>query len=130
MKPNPNSVMMDWFEQQTHRMYITSVTIAEITYGLHILPTGNRKHDLEDMFQKTLDQAFQYSILSFDEDAAKRYRILMGKRKMLGRPMSILDGQIAAIAQCHNLPIATRNIADFLDSGIALCNPFNESSPT
>lgn len=37
----------------------------------------------------------------------------MGRRKKLGRPMSVLDGQIAAIAQTHHLALATRNVRDF-----------------
>jgi predicted nucleic acid-binding protein len=50
----------------------------------------------------------------------------MGQRKESGRPLSIPDGQIAAIARAHGATIATRNIRDFVDCGIELINPFSE----
>jgi predicted nucleic acid-binding protein len=41
-----------------------------------------------------------------------------------GRPMSLPDGQIAAIAQTNHMALATRNITDFEACGIQLINPF------
>jgi predicted nucleic acid-binding protein len=52
------------------------------------------------------------------------YAEIMGMRKEKGRPMSLPDGQIAAIAQTNYLSLATRNITDFEDRGIELINPF------
>ena len=47
----------------------------------------------------------------------------MGRRKEQGRPMSLPDGQIAAVAQTNHLSLATRNIRDFERCGIELINP-------
>jgi predicted nucleic acid-binding protein len=49
----------------------------------------------------------------------------MSLRKQQGRPMSFQDGQIAAIALQHGLPLATRNIKDFEGVGLLLVNPFD-----
>jgi predicted nucleic acid-binding protein len=42
----------------------------------------------------------------------------------MGRPLSIPDGQIASIAKVHSMMVATRNTADFEDTGIELINPW------
>lgn len=50
----------------------------------------------------------------------------MGLHKKLGRSLSVLDGQIAAIASTHNLGIATRNIKNFQNCDLELINPFSD----
>ena len=125
MKVSPSTKVMTWMDKhQAIELFITTTTIAEIFYGINVLPDGNRKRSLEDSFNKTLEFAFKHRILSFDEAAAQLYGEIMGKRKMLGRPLSIFDGQIASIAIANKFSIATRNVRDFIDCEINLINPF------
>jgi toxin FitB len=63
-------------------------------------------------------------ILPFDKSSAHIYGQIMSKRKTLGRSMSILDGQIAAIAVTNELDIVTRNARDFIECGLSVLNPF------
>lgn len=62
--------------------------------------------------------------LAFDEASAYAYGEVMSRRKRAGRPMSILDGQIAAIAFTHALSVVTRNVRDFTDCGLNIFDPF------
>jgi predicted nucleic acid-binding protein len=125
MKPSPSASVMAWLDQQeVTQLFITTITIAEIFYGLNILPEGNRRTLLEDAFNKAIIAAFKHRVLSFDEPAAHLYGKIMGKRKELGQPLSVSDGQISAIARAHGSAIATRNIRDFADCGVNLINPF------
>jgi len=62
--------------------------------------------------------------LGFDLAAAEQYGAVMSHRRRIARPLSILDGQIAATARAHGCGIATRNIRDFEDCGLDLINPF------
>lgn len=125
MKAAPSIKVMAWVNaQEANQLYITTVTIAEITYGLATLDQGKRRDSLEDAFTKAVLAAFKYRVLSFDEPAAHIYGKIMGHRKEIGRPLSILDGQIAAIAKAHDATLATRNIKDFGDCEIPLINPF------
>lgn len=127
MKPTPMPSVIDWIDSQdTADIFITTITIAEISYGITVLPEGNRKINLEDAFSKTLNEAFKHRVLSFDEAAAHCYGNLMGHRKLLGRPMSIPDGQIAAIAISHHFSLATRNVRDFANCELEIINPFTE----
>jgi predicted nucleic acid-binding protein len=124
MKVSPDPKVMQWIDDQDIlQLFITAITIAEIEYGINALPQGSRKSMLEDAFNKSITQAFQYRIYSFDENSAKFYGEIMG-RKGSGKPMSILDGQITGIARAQGAMLATRNIRDFAHCDIELINPF------
>ncbi len=125
MKQSPSTYVTTWLnEQKSSELFITSITIGEISYGLNALPKGNRRTLLENAFIDAINGAFKHRILSFDEKAAYKYGDLMAHKKSQGRALSICDGEIAAITQVYNYKIATRNIKDFLDCNIELINPF------
>src|SRR5690348_236556 len=126
MKPSPLSTVVSWLNNQdATQLFITTITIAEISYGISVLPDGQRRRFIENSFNKALNEAFKHRILSFDENAAHSYGKIMGHRKMLGHPMSIPDGQIAAIALTHHFSLATRNVRDFTDCEVEIINPFD-----
>lgn len=125
MKPIPDVEVAAWLDRQdAMHLFISTITIGEISYGLNVLASGKRKTSLEKSFYNVIRQAFEYRILTFDEVAAHLYGVIMSQRKQQGKPMSIADGQIAAIARAHNCAVATRNIVDFIECGIELINPF------
>lgn len=125
MKAAPATKVINWMDQQeVIQLYVSTVTIAEISYGINALPEGNRRILLEDSFNKVLRDAFEHRILTLDETSAHFYGKIMARRKELGKPLSVLDGQIAAIARANNLAVATRNSRDFSDCGLHLINPF------
>lgn len=125
MKQSPNPEVLSWLDdQEVTQTFVTSITIAEISYGINVLPEGVRRQLLEDAFNKAIKTAFKHRILFFDETAAHHYGKLMSHRKQLGRPLSILDGQIASIALTHGAALATRNIRDFSHCELDLLNPF------
>lgn len=124
MRRSPNARVLDWLNScDSSALYVSSITIAEISYGISTLPTGKRRSELTSRFKAFLDQGFLDRILSFDDPAARLYGELMAHRKSLGRPMSILDGQIGAIAQLHGMRIATRDVSGFEETGVDLVNP-------
>ncbi len=106
-------------------LYLSTVTIAEIGYGLWILPEGKRRRDLEGRFAKFVTAGFDQRILDFDERAARLYPEVMGNRRVQGRPLAILDGQIASIARANDFAVATRNVRDFVECGLEVINPFD-----
>lgn len=126
MAPAPPRPVLEWLNhQETVRLYLSAITLAEIGYGLRVLPDGRRRRDLENRFTKFVADGFEQRILSFDKRAAFLYGEIMGHRRELGRPLGILDGQIASISRAHRLAVATRNTRDFEDCGIELVNPFD-----
>lgn len=125
MRAVPAPAVVGWLnDQDASHLYLTAVTVAEIRYGLRVLPPGKRRRSLEEGFERILVEGFTGRILPFDEAAAHRYGEVMGRRKEIGRPLAILDGQIAAIAWASGFSIATRNIDDFVDCGVEILDPF------
>jgi predicted nucleic acid-binding protein len=125
MRPQPSASVLNWLNSQDgNQLFITTVTLAEIGYGLRILPEGQRRWLLHNRFEQFIAQAFEERVLDFSVSAARAYAELMGHRKEIGRPMNLPDGQIASIALAHGFAVATRNIKDFEDCGLELINPF------
>jgi len=125
MAAAPSQAVIGWLNaQDTASLYLTTITIAEIDFGLQLLPQGKRRRVLEDRFEQFLTRAFAQRILDFDQSAARHYGPLMAHRREIGLPMAALDGQIAAIARARGLAVATRNTRDFAQSGIEVVNPF------
>ena len=125
MKVRPAETVIAWLNgQNSENLYISAITIGEIAYGLRILPAGQQRSGLRERFERFIALAFDQRILAYDEPAARVYGELMGERKALGLPMGCPAGQIAAIARLNHLAVATRNVADFENSGIDVVNPF------
>lgn len=129
MTSPPASQVLDWLNSQdVTSLYLSTITVAEIGYGLRTMPEGKRRKLLSERFEQFLDEAFTQRVLSFDESAARIYGEVMCHRKEMGRPMSNLDGQIAAIARSRGFSVATQNIKDFEHCQIELINPFKGRS--
>ncbi|MBI5447405.1 MAG: type II toxin-antitoxin system VapC family toxin [Gammaproteobacteria bacterium] len=125
MKKIPCPAVIKWItHQESMALYISTITIAEINYGIHVLQKRKQRHTLEKAFSQALNESFSNRVLFFDEEAAYAYGEIMSLRKQLGKPLSILDGQIAAIAHVNHASVATRNMKDFLNCNLELINPF------
>ncbi len=122
----PEPSVLEWLDsQRTDTLFLSTISIAEIGFGLQVLPTGKRRRILEDRFDRFVASGFAQRVLSFDEKAARLYGELMGHRRRRGRPMSSLDGQVAAIARANHFAVATRNVRDFEECGLEIVNPFD-----
>lgn len=126
MRPEPTKAVIDWLNSvDAGTLYLSTVSIGEIELGLELLPDGRRRDELRARFDDFLVRAFSFRILPFDEDAAAHYGRIMGARRRMGRPVSVPDGQIAAIARSRGMTIATRNTDDFSGHGLDVINPWD-----
>jgi len=74
MRPSPDANVISWLNQQdSQTLFVCSISIAEIGYGLYILPKGKRKQQLQHRFDRFINQAFQFRLLDFDQHAASTY---------------------------------------------------------
>lgn len=104
--------------------FTTTVTEAEMLYGVRILPVGERRATLERALMSMFAEDFERRVLPFDGAAADRYADIASLRRAAGRPISQFDAQIAAIALSRGATLATRNVADFDMTGLNVVNPF------
>lgn len=126
LAPAPSPAVGDWLAAQAPAsVFTTAITKAEILYGIALLPAGRRRDALEAAIKPIFSEDFAGRILPFDADAAEHYAVLAAHRRSLGRPISQFDAQIAAIALAHGARVATRNVADFEETGVVLLNPWS-----
>ena len=125
MRPQPDESVVRWVERQSRAdLVTTSITKAEILYGVAILPDGRRKSALAAGADRMFQQALGGPILAFDATAATFYAAIRSLRGRTGKPIAPLDAQIAAIALTVGAAVATRNVADFEGCGVAVINPW------
>lgn len=126
MRPQPSSVVLDWFVQQAGtEFYTSSITQAEMLLGVALLSGGKRRVAIADAVEQMFEQDFAGRCLPFDDLAAHEYAALVAARYKSGLPVSTEDAQIAAIALRHGLTLATRNTKDFRNiSGLVLLDPW------
>jgi toxin FitB len=125
LQPSPR-VLGWWGQQPASELFTSAVTVAEILYGIELLPRGKRQERLFTEAEAMFTQDFAGRILSFDEAAAGECAQIAARRRALGRPIAEFDAQIAAIASAHRATLATRNLADFDGCGVRLVNPWRD----
>lgn len=125
MKASPSPRVTKWWsQQQSAELFTTTVTMAEILYGIEILPKGKRRDSLLLEAEAVFMQDLAGRILPFDEEAARAFAEIAAQRRAEGRLVAELDAQIAAIARSRRAILATRNTADFEGCGLHLANPW------
>ncbi|MAU98847.1 MAG: VapC toxin family PIN domain ribonuclease [Fulvimarina sp.] len=125
MKAAPHPAVRAWLiGLQPERVCITAVTETELRYGAEILPDGKRKTSLLKAIDSTITLAIGGGSVPFDREAAEQFALIAAARRRSGSPPSLPDCQIAAIVRARNLVLATGNIKDFTDCGIALLDPW------
>ena len=130
MKPEPEPTVLAWLDRQAaNRLFIPAVTRAEIETGIGILPLGRRRTALMAAAAVVFSE-FERRCIAFDCDCATPFATIIAESRRLGRPISVEDAQVAAIALTRTFQLATRNIADFdfLD-GLQLVNPWEDGEP-
>lgn len=124
MKPEPDPVVRDWLDEQAaETLYISSVTVAELLFGIGTLPNGRRKQKLAATFDGMLP-LFEGRILAFDTDAARNYADLAVAARKAGKGFPTPDGYIAAIATAHGFAVATRDASAFDAAGVPVIDPW------
>ena len=129
MTSPPHEHVRDWLNrQEVEKLFLPSIAVAEVVFGLGVMPDGRRRSLLRDRFEQFLALMFAGRILPFGEPEARIYGEIRAQRQTAGRAISNFDAQIAAIARCRGLALATRNVKDFADCGLELVNPWDRAS--
>jgi predicted nucleic acid-binding protein len=117
--------VLKWLDGQPKAsIWITSITVMEIRFGLQILNLGRRREALAKAFQDVLELDIEQRIAPFDAAAGQQAGELMAERKVRGRVMDIRDTMIAGIALATRATLATRNTAHFADLTVPVINPW------
>jgi toxin FitB len=125
MQAAPSPRVSEWLaQQQSAELFTTTISMAEILYGIELLATGKRRTALLAGAYRMFGKVLFGRILPFDEEAARAFAQIAAERRTRGRPIAEFDAQIAAIARSRRAILATRNTADFEGCGVHLVNPW------
>lgn len=129
-KPNCHPAVKQWSDSQPpHSFYLSTVTLAEIRFGIERTPDVAFRQELTQWLDSTLRPWFSDRILAVDEEVILTWRNLVETGRKQGYTFSQPDLFIAATAVLHHLCVVTRNITDFQKSGVAVFNPFTDFQP-
>jgi len=125
MKPAPSPAVTAWVAARAAgELFTTSITVAEIGYGIERLAAGQRK-DLLRAAAEEVFTAYSEQVLAFDSPAAAHYAIVANQRDRAGAPIDGFDALIASICRANDAALATRNVKDFENTGIDLVDPWD-----
>lgn len=120
----PHPRVRAWLDAQpTPTLFIASITVSELLFGVGSLPAGKRKDNLAAALADLLD-VFDDRILPFDTLAARRHAELAVAARAAGRGFPMPDGYIAAIATVHGFAVATRDKTAFTAAGLTVLDPW------
>lgn len=128
MKPAPDPAVRAWLNAQAaETVYLCSVTLAELLFGIAAMPAGKRKKTLGGTLDGLLE-LFGDRVLPFDADAARAYAALAVTARAAGRGFPTPDGYIAAIAAARGFIVASRDTAPYRAGGVQVINPWDIST--
>ena len=123
-RPEPAGRVDAWLDsQRSATLYLTTISEAELRYGVAIMPSGKRRRAVAATVEQILEE-YEQRILSFDRSAALAYSEIAARRRAAGLPVKNFDCQIAAIARSVGASIATRNVKDFEGCGVGIIDPW------
>ena len=126
MRDVPDAGVIRWIDAQAiETLHLSAITVAEIRFGIAVLPDGKRKTRLHSRFETEILPLFEHRILPFDLEASERFAALMAQARSEGTAIGQADGFIAAIAAAEGLTVATRDTTPFQAAGIAVINPWD-----
>jgi len=126
LKLNGDLGVLAWIDAQSiETLYLSTISLAELRFGIAALAPGKRKDTLHTSLEHRILPLFDGRILPFDAAASEAYAMLRARARVQGKTIAPADGYVAAIANSHNLIVATRDTSPFEAAGLAVINPWN-----
>jgi toxin FitB len=113
--------------QPLERLYVSSVTLAEIRFGIELLPDARLRAELNDWLVHKVRPMFEQRVLPVSEDVMFKWRLLVEDGRKAGHTFSQPDLIIAATALQHGLTVVTRDTADYEKARVPLFNPWSDN---
>jgi len=127
-RPKPEPKVLAFIAgQPLERLYVSTVTLAEIRFGIELVADAGRRAELNDWLTNRVRPMFEHRILPVSEDIMFRWRLLVEEGRKAGHTFSQPDLIIAATALHHGLTLVTRDEGDFAKANVPLINPWHDA---
>lgn len=129
-RPRPSARVRAFVASQAlEELFVSTVTFAEIRYGIEAVGDPIRRAELNDWLAHKVRPMFGQRVLEVSEDVMFKWRLLVEEGRKVGRTFSQPDLIIAATALHHGLTVVTRVTGDYLLARVALLNPWVDEAP-
>jgi hypothetical protein len=122
--PFPEPKVMQWLDDHDHELFLSTVSLGEMTKGIELLAPGKRRKEIEVWFSR-LERWADSRLLAPTADVMRSWGQLCARNERKGRRLPVLDSMIAATAMAHGLILATRNTRDYPPE-VPVLNPWDE----
>ncbi len=123
-RPRPERKVVSFIAAQPlDSPYVSSVTLAEIRFGIKQLADSGRRSELIDWLTHRVRPMFEQRVLPVTEDVMLRWRLLVEEGRKAGHTFSQPDLIIAATALEHGLTLVSRNLSDYAKAHAPVLNP-------
>lgn len=124
-KAKPEPKVVDFIAAQPiNTLYVSSVTFAEIRFGIELLPDIERRIELTDWLMLKVRPMFEGRVLQISEDIMFKWRLLVEDGRKIGYTFSQPDLIIAATGLHHGLTVVSRNTTDYVHTKVQFLNPW------
>ncbi len=125
LKVTSDANVLAWIDaQMVETLYLSTISLAELRFGVAALPEGRRRDSLHASLEQRILPLFAGRIVPFDEPASHSYATLRARARATGQAIAPVDGYIAAIAATHGFAVATRDTSPFKAAGLTVINPW------
>jgi hypothetical protein len=116
--------------QPLESLHISTVTLAEIRFGIEVLSDAARRSELNDWLSRKVRPMFEHRVLEITEDIMLKWRLLVEEGRKVGHTYSQPDLIIAATAQHHGITVATRDTSEYAKARVPVFNPWTDTPPS
>jgi toxin FitB len=125
LRMNGDPKVMAWIDAQVlETLYLSTISLAELRYGIAALADGKRKESLRASLDQRVLPMFDSRILAFDVESSDAYAVLRVRARVTGKGIGTADAYIAAIAAARGFTVATRDTSPFQAAGVPVINPW------
>lgn len=125
-KRSPERRVVRWLNDQSPLdLYISVLTLGELTMGFELVPAGKRRDELQSWVTRDVPRHFVGRLLPVDEEIAREWGQMSAEGRATGRELPATDGLLLATAQIHDLVLVTRNERDCANRGVEILNPWS-----
>ena len=129
-RPRPEARVLAFVAAQPlAQLFVSTVTFAEIRFGIEVIGDAIRRAELIDWLDHRLRPMFEQRVLAVSEDVMFKWRLLAEDGRKAGHTFSQPHLLIAATGLQHGLTVVTRDTSDFARTRVALFNPWVDKLP-
>ena len=129
-RPRPEPKVLGFIAAQPlESLHISTVTLAEIRFGIELVPDAARRSELTNWLTHKVRPMFEQRVLPVSEEVMFKWRLLVEEGRKAGRTFFQPDLIIAATGQHHGLTIVSRDTAEFVRARVVVFNPWIDPPP-